>query len=500
MVSKMHEYVRRNLKAIKISGWILFGVALYFYLNLFQNALIDDVFITLSYPKSILRDGTWGFYPGYLNNTATSPLSVILLTGISFFTGLDHAVIALAWICFFVITAVLSRISWRLLGKKKFGLLAALSLICNPLLISTLGLESILLCTLLAIAVENLISRRWSFLAVTLGFLAFTRPEGVLFFLIFLFFVPSGRRLRFVWLYFLCASPWYIFSWIHLGSFIPDTFFIKTVMRSWDKWEFWNGLGFHFINFPLEIAMSFVCFPFIVSLLISPFISFSAFRDVRRCLLIVGLLGLAHFIGYSFLHVPPFFWYYAPEVFTVILLGSFAFGAIYEKFSSKRKILFQALLCVFFLVPSFVMLRFLERNHFKIEEMPIHGNWATCNRYKEIASWLNRKAQGKSIQLSGEIGTLGYYSNCYLLDWMSDRQWITHYIEMGERAAPIKRFLFKLNFLFFKESPRFPEATLKLTGYQTNKPLNAGQLRKFLTSSRAASKGCIIIEEIKPLE
>src|SRR5262249_34337045 len=67
-------------------GFFLLAVVLFFYLSLFRDALIDDAFITLRYVKTLVTDGTWGFFPGYVSNTATSPLNVLLLSGVSMVT------------------------------------------------------------------------------------------------------------------------------------------------------------------------------------------------------------------------------------------------------------------------------------------------------------------------------------------------------------------------------------------------------------------------------
>jgi len=65
----------------------LLVIVLYFYLNLFANALTDDAFITLRYVKTLLNTGTWGFLPGYTTNAVTSPLNVFLLALAGVFLG-----------------------------------------------------------------------------------------------------------------------------------------------------------------------------------------------------------------------------------------------------------------------------------------------------------------------------------------------------------------------------------------------------------------------------
>jgi len=129
---------------------------------------------------------------------------------------------------------LLIRISLYLFETKIFGYLAAGALIFNPLIISTLGLESILFIGLYVLSTYLYLTNRWSLLAVALGLITITRFDGILFFLITLLLVPTfGLRLRFAEIYLMCIAPWYIFSWIYLGSLLPDTLFIKIAQRSW---------------------------------------------------------------------------------------------------------------------------------------------------------------------------------------------------------------------------------------------------------------------------
>jgi len=58
---------------------VVLAAAVFTYLMVLRTALIDDAFITLRYAKTLLKSGTWGFYPGHISNTATSPLNVLLL-------------------------------------------------------------------------------------------------------------------------------------------------------------------------------------------------------------------------------------------------------------------------------------------------------------------------------------------------------------------------------------------------------------------------------------
>ncbi|MDQ3006087.1 MAG: hypothetical protein M3R47_12000, partial [Chloroflexota bacterium] len=204
---------------LKFTALPVLAVGLYFYLNLFANALTDDAFITLQYVKTLLTSGTWGFLPGYMTNAVTSPLNIFLLAFAGIFLG--PTVNAVIWLsaCILAMTVILLvQISTDWIGKAIFGYLAAGALIFNPLIISTLGLESILFVGLYILSLYLYITHKWDLLAVAAGLITITRFEGILFFIVTLLFVPTLKlRLRFSRIYLLCIAPWYIFSWVYLG-------------------------------------------------------------------------------------------------------------------------------------------------------------------------------------------------------------------------------------------------------------------------------------------
>ena len=259
-----------------------------------------------------------------------------------------------------------------------FGYLAAGALIFNPLIVSTLGLESILFIGLYIFSVYLYLTHRWYLLAVTLGLITITRFDGILFFIVTLLLIPTFRlRVRFTGIYLLCIAPWYIFSWIYLGSLLPDTLFIKIAQRSWGTWDFLNGLDLYYRVYRLETIFSFLLLPFILLL-------FN--KQVRNLPVIQFLLltGIAHFTGYTILHVPPYYWYYIPEITAIILISSFGLGVLFQPGSSeawKRKAI-QSVTAILMILQASGMFYILIRDGFSIKEMPIHTNWATHEQYR----------------------------------------------------------------------------------------------------------------------
>lgn len=474
---------------LRYGGWFSFGVILSFYLNLFKNALIDDAFITLQYVKTLLASGTWGFFPGAVANSATSPLNVILLGLVSLFTGpTPEAAFWLYLASLFFTTLVLTRLSLQLSGSTLSGWLAASALLFNPLLISTMGLESILFVALFVLALYSYRCRRWSLLGIVLGLLTLTRPEGFLFLLLFLLFMPDGRG-RVALLYAVCILPWYLFSWIYLGSLVPDTFFIKTEQAIWsNRWDFFNGIPtLYFYVYPLETILAFGFVPLAALLFL---------RKVReeKTLLLIGLAGLIHFLGYTLLRVPPFHWYYVPEVTAMILLGSLGLGVAYRNSRIQwRKRAWGVVITVCFLVPALGMFTILARERFIVQEMPIHSNWGTREQYEAIGSWLKENYRRSTLRLvGGEIGSLAYYCDCRLLDRFSDRGWLQ--ASIGEHASRpgFVSLLWRINFAFYSR-PEFSPDDYVLRAFFAEPNMQLEIIQEWETSTRWIPRGFLIL-------
>lgn len=470
--------------------WLAGIVGLYCYLNLFNNALIDDAFITLNYVKTILNSHTWGIFPDHIANTATSPLNVLLLSLIGLFIGVTAQVpIWLALIALSIIAFTLTRISLRLFNTESFGLLIFLALAFNPLLISTMGLEGLLFTGLFIISLYFHLIRQWTFLAVALGLLTITRTEGVLFFGVFLLFIPSKQlKWQSIAIYCLTIAPWHIFSWIYLGSFIPDTLFIKKAQASWSGWNFFNGVVFYYQHYPLEVLLSLVFLPGLLLL----------FNECVRqitILLIIVLCGLVHFVGYSLLQVPPYHWYYVPQIAALILFGGLGLGIVYQQYRTEswQKRAVQGIVVLYALIPALGMVSVLSKQQFAVKEMPIHSNWATHEQYEAVGLWLKDKHVEQSILLNGEVGTLAFYCDCYLLDMFGDRRSFKENVVNKMANKSIKSWLYHFNFLFLADTPSFPPYAYLLTGYKTRETTN-NHLSLWKTTSKWIPEGLLVLD------
>jgi hypothetical protein len=430
---------------VRLIGLIAVFICIFLYVSLFKNALIDDVFISLKYSQNLASFGTWGFFPGRITNTATSPLNVILTAIIGLVApSMVDAAIWLASGELMLIFVVLMLTSERLFDGYYYGAIAFVGLIANPLLLSTLGLESILFTLWITVSIYLFVSRRWLALAAALALLTMTRADGALLFAVFLLALPVSfkTRLQFVLAYAIVLTPWHLYSWIHLGSVIPDTMKIKMFQRDWGRWlNFRNGPALYLQAFPLAFTFSILLLPF--GLLC---IAVKAGKPVRTVAAILAAYGALHFIAYSTIRVPPYHWYYVSEAVTGVLMGSLGLSSVFHRYLDRERL--KPLFWLTVLAPAAGIVAIVATTGFRVDEMPIHSNWATHDRYKQMGLWLrDHAAPDAGIFCSAEIGTIAFYSGKYLINEFSDMNRISEPILKGTyNNLPVVGILLRVNY------------------------------------------------------
>lgn len=417
----------------RLGIWLAVFISLLSFLSCFKDSLIDDAFVTLSYASNLLNYGKWGFLPGRIGNTATSPLNVILTTWVGVFA--PDLISAALWLAALELTGLLACLVWlarRITLRPEPAVIGFVLLIGNPLLLSTLGLESFLYLALMAGALCAFAARRWNILSIVLALLTLTRPDGILLFAILFWWVksPASRhnllsrqRLQFVALYATCLLPWYAFSWYVLGSLVPDTLFIK-MFQSWGGFRFTNGLALYLRHSPGMVVLS------IWPLLAVP-VALLAWRNEAGALirLLTWLTG-AYAVGYSMLRVPPYHWYYAPLLGAAILMVTLSLAAWFERMPASHSWLRRTLLLAAVLISTCAMgAYFVREASLSPAEAPIHTNWATHQQYRQIGLWLRTHVEeSHKIRVQCEVGTIGFYSQRQVISTfttgISKRQWL----------------------------------------------------------------------------
>ncbi len=425
------------------------------YTSLFHAAYIDDAYIELQYAKNLIEHHTWGLLPGRIANTATSPLNVLITAGaILLFRSPVDTVVWLTAIEFTVMLALLASIAHRLFNHRSFAVFAFLALVTNPLLVSTIGLEGILYALLTIASVHLFLAGRWVPLVVILGLLTLTRPEGVVLFAIYLVVIPIPlrRKAMLSLIYAMVLLPWLAYSWVHLGSLIPDTLIIKSAQPAWDGKTFFNGILLYWQHFPTATVAALILVP-----LGLPFVRWCD-REGRQVAAILGVYAVILYIAYSGMRVPPYHWYYMHQIVPALFISALGLTALIDRAARAPRHLRRAMSLIPPLVPIALFLHLASAQGLPFREPLIHSNWGTAGEYKTIGLWLRDNIPpDATILLTGEIGTLAFYSERQFIDPLSDFTIASTLIVQRERTSawPVRAFL-RVDTLWRRDPPPLP--------------------------------------------
>ncbi|HVW42920.1 MAG TPA: hypothetical protein VHC18_16365 [Amycolatopsis sp.] len=426
--------------------WLPVGAAIVSVLTFLvaKDSLTDDGYITLAYAKNLALHGEWALIPGHPANTATSPLNVALLGFVSLLTrvsGSVHPVIALG-----IVNALAgAAIGWawaRMRLPTAAAVLGTLVVLLNPLLLSALGLEVVLIAAMVILLVS--FARQPVAFGVLSGLTLLTRLDLIVFVvLIGLSSSPVRRHvLRVLGLLLLVALPWHVFSWFYFGSALPDTLVIKQLQPSFGKSYFqtgidqmWHGNELTTLSFaPAELGVLIL----VVSLCLRRFGPMAA----------LGLGGIAYYAVYSVLGVPAYHWYYVPPIVALAMSGAGIAGG----WANPARAVVLTL--VGLLIAGYIPAGFLGRG-FVWSSPPFFGNWASAKDYARVGLELKSRLHGAGTTGPGEIGTLAYFCDCTIVDGFADRGLLGPSIhERIDRAGPVGHWLLRLNYARFDWSQR----------------------------------------------
>lgn len=425
------------------------GAALVFLVA--HQALIDDAYITLDYARSLAQHGQWALVPGHPANTATSPLNVLLLAGLIVLSG--HPVVSVGILLIVSLAATgaaLSAICARLERSSWLAAIAVSLLVVNPLLISTIGLETYLGIALIAILGAAVVARRPVAVGLVCGLLVLTRADLAAFALAALIAVIVGsptrtrarRAAQVMGVAGVVALPWFVVSWWWLGSAVPDTLLFKT-SETWAGNSFAVGLWHYRLAYPLAVALSVV--PAALGLVVLAV--WSAVGARRRTgsagvlAVVWGLGALLHITVYLLLRPPPYHWYYGPAIGSLSMLAVLGVGILDRRLQWTGSTLGAVLIAA--------AVVFLVARPWQI--MPISSNWASPAEYAALAA---RAPSGTTVAAFGEVGTVAYFCDCTVVDRFSDRAQVAHLLRTERAAAnPVVRTLLDWNYHRFKAGP-----------------------------------------------
>ncbi|MFP5020519.1 hypothetical protein [Pseudonocardia phyllosphaerae] len=418
---------------------------------LVRGALVDDAYITLTYVRNLAFHGHWGANLDGISHTATSPLNVLVQAAVTVVVrdAVLAAGIVLAGLA--ALVTVWSRGVADELGWPRWtAALPVPLLVTNPLLLSTVGLETYLAITLLVGLAYAAVARRVVLGGVLCGLLALTRPDLVVVAAVAALAVPAFRRrlLTTVAAALAVSLPWYLVSWVVLGSIVPDTVLWK-VGSSWGHTTFTNGLETYDRVFPTATTLALLT---AAAGILGGLGWLLARRPGGAAVTVLGAGAVAHVVAFAALGTAPFHWYYGPAIGALTVLAAWSAGALGG--AVVRAVVAGALAVLVIAGASF------DLDHGTPWTVsPIESNWATPAQYAYIASYL----QGK-VGSAGELGTLAYFcgDRCAIDDSLSERApMLARIAKQRAAAGPVEAALLDVNYRWLQPAP-YVHATTKL--------------------------------------
>jgi hypothetical protein len=424
--------------AAALAGGVMFALA--------HHAMLDDSMITLSYARTLAEHGQWGMVAGLPSNSATSVLNVLLLAAIVAVIG--HTVVAVGILLMVMMAAVAwwatfiaedARLPIRAFPAAIVGLL-----LVNPILASTIGLETYLGVALVISVARYAFAGRPAASGVSVGLVTLARPDLVIFALVIVFGLRPARRSvgRSAATAVAVGLPWYAFSWWVLGSTIPDTFVFKTVADHFDSGDtFLDGPMMWSRLFPAASSLAWL--PALAG--VACLLGWVVTAVIRRrwtsagtLAVVFGLGGIAHLSMFATLGTPPYQWYYGPVVAGLTLCAATTAMVL-----PWRRLVYGT-------IATGVALTFTFEIHHGVPwaTPPIYSNWATTAQYAAAAPGIAAATSGgRAVGSPGEIGALAFYCDCRIVDLFSDRGDAANWIEDRMRKAdPLMRWLLELNY------------------------------------------------------
>jgi hypothetical protein len=446
------------------------GLAALLAFLIVRHTLIDDAFITLDYARNLALHLHWGLLPGEVANTATSPLNIALLAAADELTrAFGHGVDAVAAVGVVTVGyALVMAWSWtRIVRAFDLPLVTAAVgmalVLANPFLLSALGLEVLLAVALLMALVAAAVEGRPGRFGVVAALALLTRLDLIVFVLAI---AAATRAIRRGWkraalALALVAGPWFVFSWIYLGSAVPDTLLIKTSQRAiWTSWGFFNGPAMYVDLAHRGGAVALAFAPAVLGL-----VALFAWRAAPRPVLGLAAGGVAYYLVLAALDPGPYHWYYVPPVAALSTFAAIAAGAwlVRARDGSGRPRAIPVA-AVGSLAALALVAAVTDVTHGTPWRSPvITTNFADAADYERVGRALRGRVGRATVASYGEIGTLAYYCECRIVDEYSDQGYVVHLVERQlDTATPPLWPVVALNYVWFDRDRRPPRVDFRL--------------------------------------
>lgn len=371
----------------------------------------DDPYITYRYAANIASGQGFVYNPGERVLSTTAPLYALMLACGAWF-HIPIPLLSNALGC--IGLAIGGLIFWRLGQVWKTPTVGTTGLLLYPtfpLLIVTIGAETIIVLTLIMAAFLACATRAYYLAAVLFALATLTRADSLVAVAVagvFLVIVHARERRSLPWyavgVYVLVLAPWGIFAWNYFGSPIPVTLAAKQqqglmeIGRSFFEGLWHQSLYYWYTpSYRLHILLAGLGF-------------FGLALYETRWGLLIGW-SMVYATAYTLLGVTGYFWYYAPLVIGVLTL--IGLGMAYIRQTVRRMLRHRW--AVFGV--QWGMLAWL----LAAQMMTLHAIHQRPDRrlaiYQAVGEWLHESTPPHTSVATLEAGIIGYYSQRRIIDF-----------------------------------------------------------------------------------
>ena len=401
---------------------------------LFAHWAYDDPYITYRYAENLRRGLGFVYNPGERVLSTTTPLFALLLTLLGYlWSDLPRLANLIGAFCLGLGGLALWDMA-RSLGKPWAGWTGLLLYPTFPLLLTTLGSETLLYLALCLGSFAFYLRRRYLATALCTALAILTRPDGILVGLVWMgdYLVSALRqrpllssrsdravlRTLLPWcsviVLGLLVLPWFLFAWAYFGSPLPATLAAKQHQGA-------MAISQRFAVGLLTIARYYAArwHYWIEALLAVLGLVWMVWRG-RAWWLLIGWTFL-YFLSYSVLGVSRYYWYYAPLVPGFLLavgLGAWVVGAGMQKILPRlfRSFPSPQVQQIALIVPLLVIALLACFQAGDLWRIRLHPD----NRYRiyrAVGEWLRVNASPQERVGALEVGIIGYYAQNPMVDF-----------------------------------------------------------------------------------
>ncbi|HEY62196.1 MAG TPA: DUF2079 domain-containing protein [Anaerolineae bacterium] len=380
----------------------------------FHEWAYDDPFITYRYAQNVLRGNGFVYNTGLKVLSTTTPFFALILAIFGLIVPDLHYLANFLGIASIALGAYfiwdLSK-TWQ---TPIVGWVVLLLYPSFPLLLTTLGSETLLYLALCLGAFATYAKKRYNLTALFSALAVLTRADGILVpFLLSMDFI--NRRLTHnakpdsedreeralpwsvLFIFLVILGLWFSFAWVYFGSPIPATLFAKQAQGN-------MAISQRFAPGILRVINWYMTrWQYWIEAILAVIGIFYALAAKRRWLLFF-FWTILYFVSYTILGVSSYFWYYAPLVPGFVVAVGLGIQWLWNFIPQDRYSLILRGAMVVLVAAVFVA----QVNH--VDAVRINPDHR-YKIYRATGEWLAENSSENATVGALEVGIIGYYAN-----------------------------------------------------------------------------------------